>query len=519
MSGFEPVFIPLAWGALRLTASLVTAGFKKLVGVENESDALVEWSGDVVLKARDKSRRTQQKCSGAAARAVEQHREETQRGLETLGSDLRSGLGAIGTAVMAEATGIRADVREVKRDLATVRESVEDCRAENMEFFASFTAGLEAAQQGIEVMRSAPLEEAEMSLKNFEASQGNVRFLDVAHSKAMTALVQGHTLDVKLSATMIAISAGYVHVSKASSIESPSDAKLFTVNGTLANVVRHFAPTWSDPSRASTADGKKTVSFLLNIVSCVCAFPPESVPVLSNLDKRLLPAFGGLSSANPELRRLYPKVAGTAVAAMLEQKTIRDLLHLADMVGVDVDSCTSKEAMVQALLSSGKGLIPSSVPTAWAVVKASNVFQTGPPMAVSAPQQDATTDRSALMELFNAMKGSSWKNNTGWGTSVPLQQWHGVTVDGTGRVTTLILSENNISGPIPPALGGMTALRMLRLDFNKLSGAIPPELGGLTALTRLDLDNNNLSGPIPSALGGLTALQMLNLWNNKLSGE
>ncbi|CAB1104598.1 unnamed protein product [Ectocarpus sp. CCAP 1310/34] len=76
MSGLEP-FIPLAWGALRLTASLVTAGFKKLVGVEDESDALVEWSGDVVLKARDTSRRTQQKGSDAAARAVEQHREET----------------------------------------------------------------------------------------------------------------------------------------------------------------------------------------------------------------------------------------------------------------------------------------------------------------------------------------------------------------------------------------------------------------------------------------------------------
>ncbi|CAB1112122.1 unnamed protein product [Ectocarpus sp. CCAP 1310/34] len=58
---------------------------------------------------------------------------QTQHGLATLGGDLRSGLGAIGTAVMAEATGIRADVREVKRDLASVRESVEVCRAENME--------------------------------------------------------------------------------------------------------------------------------------------------------------------------------------------------------------------------------------------------------------------------------------------------------------------------------------------------------------------------------------------------
>lgn len=77
MSGLEP-FIPLAWGALRLTASLVTTGFKKLVGGEDESDALVEWSGDVVLKARNKSRRTQQKGSGATARALEQHSEEVR---------------------------------------------------------------------------------------------------------------------------------------------------------------------------------------------------------------------------------------------------------------------------------------------------------------------------------------------------------------------------------------------------------------------------------------------------------
>lgn len=78
--------------------------------------------------------------------------------------------------------------------------------------------------------QSAPLEEAEMSLKNFEASQGNVRFLDAAHSKAMTALVQGHMLDVKLSATIIAISAGYVHMSKASSVPRPSPILVYNIN-------------------------------------------------------------------------------------------------------------------------------------------------------------------------------------------------------------------------------------------------------------------------------------------------
>ncbi|CAM9268403.1 unnamed protein product, partial [Ectocarpus sp. 8 AP-2014] len=72
MSGLEGIF-PFAWGALRLTASL-TAGLKALVGTEDENDALLEWSGDVVFKVRDKSRRTKQQGKADTATAlVEQH--------------------------------------------------------------------------------------------------------------------------------------------------------------------------------------------------------------------------------------------------------------------------------------------------------------------------------------------------------------------------------------------------------------------------------------------------------------
>lgn len=53
----------LAWGALKLTSSIVSAGFKKLassgvnrlIGGEEEDAAMVEWSGDIVLKAREKA--------------------------------------------------------------------------------------------------------------------------------------------------------------------------------------------------------------------------------------------------------------------------------------------------------------------------------------------------------------------------------------------------------------------------------------------------------------------------------
>ncbi|CAM9871416.1 unnamed protein product [Ectocarpus sp. 13 AM-2016] len=80
MSGLEPL-IPFAWGALRLTSSLLTAGFKKLIDVEDDSNGLIEWSGDVVRNAREKSRLTKQQGKGGgddAMRVVEQHHQEVR---------------------------------------------------------------------------------------------------------------------------------------------------------------------------------------------------------------------------------------------------------------------------------------------------------------------------------------------------------------------------------------------------------------------------------------------------------
>lgn len=82
--------------------------------------------------------------------------------------------------------------------------------------FMTLDTYLHPSPHPLVLTQSGPLQEAEMSLKDFQASNGNVRYLEVARSKAMTALVQGHTLDVKLSAATIAVAAGYVAMSKAS---------------------------------------------------------------------------------------------------------------------------------------------------------------------------------------------------------------------------------------------------------------------------------------------------------------
>ena len=83
----------------------------------------------------------------------------------------------------------------------------------------------------------------------------------------------------------------------------------------------------------------------------------------------------------------------------------------------------------------------------------------------------------------------------------------------------LQLGWNQLTGPIPPELGRLTALQVhLDLAGNPLSGPIPPELGRLTSLERLSLQNSQLSGPIPPELGRLTGLISLSLSGNRLSG-
>ena len=62
------------------------------------------------------------------------------------------------------------------------------------------------------------------------------------------------------------------------------------------------------------------------------------------------------------------------------------------------------------------------------------------------------------------------------------------------------LSNNRLSGEIPPELASLTRLEVLKLTNNQLSGDIPPELGNLHRLLELDLRGNPLGGCIPTSL-------------------
>ena len=134
------------------------------------------------------------------------------------------------------------------------------------------------------------------------------------------------------------------------------------------------------------------------------------------------------------------------------------------------------------------------------------------------PNPNLPPDTLALIALFDATDGPNWKANTGWRSDAPVSTWHGVQTDDRGRVVQIDLTFNDLSGPIPSAIGQLTELKNLTLSINQLTGAIPAEIGQLVNLEALDLADNMLSGTIPTQLGRLAKLSNLLLGYNDLSG-
>ena len=81
-----------------------------------------------------------------------------------------------------------------------------------------------------------------------------------------------------------------------------------------------------------------------------------------------------------------------------------------------------------------------------------------------------------------------------------------------------MLSQCQLSGPIPAEISSLQSLIRLELTVNNLSGPIPEEIFNLRNLSVLALGLNSLSGPIPSRIGGMEKLLVLGLSGNEFTG-
>lgn len=138
------------------------------------------------------------------------------------------------------------------------------------------------------------------------------------------------------------------------------------------------------------------------------------------------------------------------------------------------------------------------------------------PINLNVTMNGRAKDSLALVTLYNTLDGGNWTNNSNWLSSEPISTWYGVTIgnnigakgelDDNTSVVSLDLSENNLSGIIPSAIGDMIALQTLKLDNNDLSGSVPTDINNITSLQTLDLSNNKLNEFPPLTLGLLENL-------------
>ncbi len=103
--------------------------------------------------------------------------------------------------------------------------------------------------------------------------------------------------------------------------------------------------------------------------------------------------------------------------------------------------------------------------------------------------------RDALVALYDRTDGPNWTNSTNWKSIEPLDRWFGVTTEGDGTVTGLVLENNNLNGTVPADLGELTHLKTLNLSFNAgLTGIVPVSVSRLE-LEVLDLDGTMVCAP------------------------
>ncbi|KAJ6750412.1 hypothetical protein OIU85_000991 [Salix viminalis] len=85
-------------------------------------------------------------------------------------------------------------------------------------------------------------------------------------------------------------------------------------------------------------------------------------------------------------------------------------------------------------------------------------------------------------------------------------------------LSVLELSNNNLSGKLPPCLGNKrSAISVLNLGDNSFSGDIPETFTSGCSLRVVDFSKNKLEGKIPRSLANCTKLEILNLEKNKIN--
>ncbi len=73
-----------------------------------------------------------------------------------------------------------------------------------------------------------------------------------------------------------------------------------------------------------------------------------------------------------------------------------------------------------------------------------------------------------LMSFYYSTNGDNWINNTNWCTDKPLDEWYGISTDTEGNITSIALSDNNITGSASLSFKPFKKLNYFDINNNDL---------------------------------------------------
>ncbi|GJX37545.1 leucine-rich repeat receptor-like protein kinase TDR [Tanacetum coccineum] len=97
--------------------------------------------------------------------------------------------------------------------------------------------------------------------------------------------------------------------------------------------------------------------------------------------------------------------------------------------------------------------------------------------------------------------------------------WSGVKCDPkTFQITSLDISNRNLSGVIPVEIKYLTSLRYLNMSLNLFTGSLPSVLFDLRILQSLDINHNQFSSKFPPGISKLKYLTFFDAYSNSFTG-
>ncbi|PWA64382.1 leucine-rich repeat protein [Artemisia annua] len=97
--------------------------------------------------------------------------------------------------------------------------------------------------------------------------------------------------------------------------------------------------------------------------------------------------------------------------------------------------------------------------------------------------------------------------------------WSGVKCDPkTFQISSLDISNRNLSGMIPVEIKYLTSLRYLNMSHNLFTGSLPTALFDLPILQSLDINHNQFSSKFPPGISKLKYLTFFDAYSNSFTG-